>query len=232
MDKIYIDNLDVLVLLSGEVLIKENTADMGEPAEIKRPKKMDKKILRNAKEERRARELSDRRYRKVKHILSVFFILCTLGFFVFLFTAPARVAFWDTVVSWYDENIGWFRDTPEGAPKEIKDKREPAYLPFDAESIVMTESSTNYTLRYDLNNGNKLMIYTQSLLTDGTKWVDHNIRSVKPVYVNGHPANIYVYKNMDEKTLEWNDGEYYYKILLYDNVISDESLLKIAESIK
>lgn len=235
MDRYYIDNLDVLILMSGEVLVNENIADINDPGdgEVKRPKRMDKKILRMAKEEKRARELSDRRYRGAKRIITAFLAICTLALGVFLSMTPVRVAIADTVVSWYDENIGWFRDASEkSAPTTIEEKHEPTNVPFEVTKEVMTESSSNYVIEYNLNNGKKLIVYTQTVKLENSSWIDEHVNRVKPVNINGHSGNIYTYKNMELKSIEWSDNEYKYSIFLYDDLISEESLIKIAESVK
>jgi len=115
-------------------------------------------------------------------------------------------------------------DTEEVPPDEKPEFSEPSYIPDEFE--VINEMQADITRKIDYANGDRLMVFKQSIITNREFRIDTEDTEIKEIKIGEHIIN-YIF-NKGIYNAYWNDNEFSYIITAK---ISFEELLKAIEGI-
>ena len=227
------DKLDALILLAGDVLIEQDVAyarSLNTTDSII-SKRTDRKIRRNINMAFKSHE-----YRRglviTKRIVAALLIVCTILFASAMSIGAVRTNFWNAIVEWFDDYISIkFDQTPAISSENTADFKEPAYLPngYEAANRFITDYSNKIT--YHVND-TKALIYIQKVISSNETLIDNKNCILHDIEISSYPGILAVYSNdILSYTLMWKDLKYSYMIESYNLDLSENELIKIAESI-
>lgn len=225
------DRLDVLILLSGDTLVRENvelfrnTDTSATPC----PRSLDRRIKRLIDREERAREYGSVLH-TAKQCAAVFFAVCTLSLALLLSIDEVRAAVWDFIVEFYDDYLAVTFESKAEIPKvlevkEIDTGRE------DWEKEVELNTRDAYSAAY-YENGKLVLSYLQMVVSDNEQWIDNENSVTEEVEVGNNSALLIFRVNRQTYSLSWSDGTYFYLLESDSPEISKEEMLSIAKTVK
>ena len=191
--------------------------------------------------------VSDKTRRKVMNTLRMKYLRESIGFQItkritvaclaivtVLFAAamsiqPIRAAFWEAVVTWYEDYIAIRieKDPEVDYPKVIEERILPENLPDGWRMEVFSEDKAGGLYQiYGTNN--EYIVYQQMVVTDAVPWLDNKDCVVKEIMIKD---------NVEGYLLTYSDGDiivYWieqYEFSLSGRYVSKEQLLQIAKKL-
>lgn len=223
-------NMDALIMSAAHVLI-EDTADYMrsiDTSDTVISKKLDKRIYKRIRQNSR-----ENHWNRVpvtfKKIVAAVMVFCTISFALCMSVEAVRENVWNTILEWYDKFVAVFYVTEETPPSVIEEYREPELQLAGTERQLIEQTDVINQIFY-LENEDVAMIYQQSVIGDESADIDSEQCSLREVDISNVKAQLFIY-NDDSKTITWHDSQYMYVIYTYTE-ISDELLIKIAESVR
>lgn len=142
---------------------------------------------------------------------------------------PIRAAFWEAVLTWYEDYIAirMEKDPEVDYPKFIEERILPENIPEGWRIEVVGENKVNgmYEI-YGTEEEN--IIYEQMVFTGRGVWYDNTDCIIDKVLINGN-TTAYLLTYLDgDIALHWVDR---YEFSLFTENSSQEQLIKIAEDI-
>lgn len=191
---------------------------------------LDKKILGMIKnyEKTEKRKQNFRLLRKAASKAAVFIAILTIGFVITFTTVEA---FKITVINFIIEQrekfslISLSENDNISVPTELKGKYYPYYLPegYEIENTFITNSSVEISY---INNNNETINYYY-FSNNVASGIDTENRMKTSVLINGLKGT--VFSKDEHRILVFKSEEY---IFIIDGLITQEEIIKIAESIK
>lgn len=193
-------------------------------------KELDSKILKMIKsyENDMKRKKFLMKLKKITAKTAIFIIIFVIGFFITFSTVDA---FKITVINFYIEqkekftSLSLTENNPSPVPSGLTGKYYPHYLPegYEISNTFVNEDKveTSYV------NKNKEIINYGYFGIDATAGIDTESRTETSVFINGIQG--YIYSKNNHKILAFTREDY---IFVIDGFISQEEIIKMAESIK
>lgn len=165
----------------------------------------------------------------LKRVAVLFMVVSMLLFTVTMCIEPIRAAFWEAVVTWYEECIGilFLVEGGEGVPEFIEENVFPDYLPegWRIETIAETQSANVYHI---LGTEDEMILYRQMVCQDREILVNNEQCVIETFLLNNKSEAILCTYPNNQITLIWNDQ---YTFLLDGEEIDSKILISIAESV-
>ncbi len=227
------DKLDALIMLAGDVLIEKDVAyarALDTTGSII-SKRVDRKIKQNIKIAFLSHEYL-RGWVVTKRVVAALLIACTILFASAMSIEAVRTNFWNAIVEWFDDYISLkFIQPIIYSTKNTADFKEPAYLPDGYEVTDRFDTDYSNKITYYMN-GAKALIYNQKVISSNETLIDNENCTIHDIEINGYLGVLAVYSdNTIYYTLTWKDQKYIYKIETYNFDLSEDELIKIAESV-
>ncbi len=193
-------------------------------------KELDSKILKMIKsyENDMKRKNAFMKLKKIATKAAIFIAIFTIGFYITFSTVDA---FKITVINFFIEQKEKFsilsltENKPSPVPSELTEKYYPHYLPEGYELSDTFVSDNSVEISY-INKENKIINYGY-FGADATAGIDTENRTETIVLINGNQGHIYSKNN--HKILTFASDDY---IFVIDGFITQEEMIKMAESIK
>lgn len=163
-------------------------------------------------------------FSKYAAIILIIFILSN-GLLVVTVQAYREKVF-EIITNVYKEFTSIITKTEE-VPEPLTEKpdfTEPLYIPEGFE--VINDIQTDITRKIDYENGDRILVYKQNIITNSELRIDTEGTEIKNIKINGTSINYVFNKGM--YNAYWNDNEYFY---LITGEISFEELLKVIEGV-
>ncbi len=187
-----------------------------------RYKKNMKKIIKEYSRTHMQRKFAT--FSKYAAIILIIFILANS---LLVVTVQAyREKVFEMITNVYKEFTSIITKTEE-VPEPLTEKpefTEPSYIPEGFE--VINNMQTDITRKIDYENGDRILVYKQNILTNSELRIDTEGTEIKNIKINGTSINYVFNKGM--YNAYWNDNEYFY---LITGEISFEELLKVIEGV-
>ncbi|MBQ9939993.1 MAG: DUF4367 domain-containing protein [Clostridia bacterium] len=165
-----------------------------------------------------------------KRCTAVILIICTISFVAAISVEAVRTAIWNAIVDLFDSHISVSYTKELPPPTVIEEIKEINPGREDWEKQVFVNSDYHYSVIY-LENGIKVLSYSQELLDKHDPWYDNQNSVVKNVRV-GKDYGVLVFRTSQETySLLWNDEKYSYMLTAHSTNISEKALIEIAETI-
>ena len=168
----------------------------------------------------------------LKRIAVAVMLICTISLGCVLSIKAVREAIWNTILSWYDKRIEVTfvpEDTDVISNTTIVDYREPTAGLDGYEKFELIHTPSSNSIEYE--NGDRLIIFTQSLLNAASVNISNNDTIVRDVIINGFGGvyGEYISNGICFINIVWSDGEYQYSL---EGNESLDRLIAVAESVK
>lgn len=193
-------------------------------------KKLDSKILNMIKsyENDMKRKSTFMKLKKLASKAAIFIAIFTIGFYITFSTVDA---FKITVINFFIEQKEKFsllsltENNPSPVPSELTEKYYPHYLPEGYELSDTFVNDNSVEISY-INKENEIINYGYFGI-DATTGIDTENRTETSVLINGNQG--YIYSKNNHKILTFTS---YDCIFVIDGFITQEEMIKMAESIK
>ncbi|MBO5273162.1 MAG: DUF4367 domain-containing protein, partial [Clostridia bacterium] len=119
--------------------------------------------------------------------------------------------------------------TEDDVPTTIEVKRQPVIDEDGWTEEVAVDSPSMYSVNYYLD-GTLVMIFHQTRINSENMWSDDTDVTIQEIYVAQNEGALLKYAN-GNTVIAWSDGDYSYSLLRRIDTISEEELLKIAETV-
>lgn len=193
-------------------------------------KELDSKILKMIKnyeiDMKRKRTLM--KLKKITAKAAIFIVIFVIGFFITFSTVDA---FKIMVINFFIEQKEKFtllsltENNPSPVPSELTERYYPHYLPEGYEILNTFVNENKVEISY-INKNNEIINYGYFGI-DATAGIDTENRTETSVLINGMQG--YIYSKNNHKILVFTTEDY---IFVIDGFISQDEIIKIAESIK
>ena len=149
-----------------------------------------------------------------------------------LMTVSVRAFFpeiWKVFVSWFEDYASVsFEGVHNDSSSELEELMEPSYVPEGLVAERHTEYVGVYKVDYCIDD--KVVIqYTQGLSLGNSLFID-NSYELSPISVLGYDG--YLGSNDSTRIIAWDDSKYTYRIFFDITNISEDEVIKVAESVK
>lgn len=175
---------------------------------------------------------------KFKRILSrtaiIALVVISVMFAAMMSVSAIRSAIWKIITEWYEEYIA-VGYVPEEClevsepPKMIEEIRKPTLLPLGAEEEIVINSKNMVVSEYYIDQ-DCYVSFRQFLLKTDIGKIDGDDAQMKEILVGEHKGWIITYDVEKYIAIDWNDGEYGYRII--SEFLNESELILVAESIK
>jgi len=222
-------NLDILLAANADVLTDQDAEYLRQldVSDVEISAETDKRITRMIKRKSWLEALHTPML-VCKRIAAVFLIVCTIGFAVCMSVQEVRAYVINMIFEW-SEKFVTVHYVPETTPPSIiKDYREPALQLSDTEKKVIMQNEIDNVILY-LKDEGRAISYQQTLISNSPDLDSENC-SIENVMISDYEAKLFSYED-GGITLTWHDNEYAYLMSADSQVISDELLIIMAESV-
>ncbi|MBE6617120.1 MAG: hypothetical protein E7627_04160 [Ruminococcaceae bacterium] len=149
----------------------------------------------------------------------------TIGFGVCMSIQPVRAAFWNAIVTWYEDYVAVLFEPEEEMPTTIEEQITPV-VPDGWICEVIKSNDINYSCILLGPNGEQV-IYSQSVYSDEEEWFDDNSIIENIILDNGINA---ILLTLDDGSISVTfKSKYVFEVLGYD--ISRDALMRIVNGI-
>lgn len=167
----------------------------------------------------------------LKRVMVACLVMVTVMFTVAMSIKPIRAAFWEAVVTWYENYISIRYEANEtDYPKLIEKRIMPQSLPSGWRIDVLDESDASVNYLITGTNG-EIIYYDQIAIDNEEIWFNNKGAVEEKVFIDDNEAYIYSYRDGEstEYNVIWRDE---YIFILSSEHVSKEILIQIAETIK
>lgn len=193
-------------------------------------KELDSKVLKmiNSYENDMKRKNTFMKLKKITSKAAIYIVIFTIGFFITFSTVDA---FKITVINFFIEQKEKFsllsltENNPSTVPSELTEKYYPHYLPEGYELSNTFVNDNGVEISY-INKENEIINYGYFGI-EATAGIDTENRAETSVLINDNQG--YIYSKNDHKILTFTSDDC---IFVIDGFISQEEMIKMAESIK
>ncbi|WP_313346352.1 DUF4367 domain-containing protein [Sedimentibacter sp.] len=161
-------------------------------------------------------------FRKYAAVVLIIFILTNS--FLIITVQAYRTRVFKIITTIYDTFTSIITETDENPLNEAPEFTEPSYIPDGFE--VINDIKTDITRKIDYENGDRILVYKQSIITSSELRIDTEGNEIKNIKIKEHSVNYVFNKGM--YNAYWNDNKFSYIITAET---SFEELLKVIESI-
>ncbi len=164
----------------------------------------------------------------LQRVAVVILVVMSLCFAGTMSIDAVRATLWETIVEWFEDSIFFqFVVDDETVQEVINEYKEPK-LSDKYKRKEIRKNRTSFYVEYI--SGEKVIMYTQSLLSDNDILLSNHDTIFQEVIINQYEGKMTEFQSKDTKALTfiWNDGIYMYKI---EGNLELEELLIIAESV-
>lgn len=161
----------------------------------------------------------------IKRVAVACMAVITIGFGVCMTIQPVRVAFWNAIVTWYEDYVAVLFEPEEEMPTTIEEQITPV-VPDGWICEVIKSNEINYSCLLIGPNGEQVF-YSQSVYSGGEERFDDNCIIENIVLDNEINAILFT---LDDGSISVTfKSKYVFEVLGYD--ISKEALLEIVNGI-
>lgn len=165
-----------------------------------------------------------------KRVVVACLVFVTVFFASAMCIQPVRAAFWNAIVTWYEEYIGivFEREEEIEYPTTIEERILPEFLPEGWTIDVLDESeySNEYMLTGPLN---ELVFYRQGIVDETETWYDNTECKINIITIHEQTDAYWIRYTDGSNTLTWKE-QYIFTLAGLD--VSKEILVEIAEAIE
>lgn len=165
-----------------------------------------------------------------KRVVVACLVFVTVFFASAMCIQPVRAAFWNAIVTWYEEYIGIVFEKGEEIeyPTTIEERILPESLPDEWEIEVLVESIVRN--EYMLSGpSNEIVLYSQNIVDEAEMWYDNTDCEVNEITIHDQTEAYWIHYADGSNTITWR-GKYIFTLAGLD--VSKEMLVEIAEVIK
>ena len=178
----------------------------------------------------------------LKRVAAVVLATGTLLFAIAMSIEPVRAAFFDAVLTWYDNYIGIHFEKEEAVyniehndnnletvyiPKYIETPMKPTYVPegWTMECVSSNDGLVSYIM---LGENEAMVIFEQIPIDEENIMVDNNVDQVEDIWLNGGAAKLFRYSG-GEIHLVWSNVCVFQ---LSGQYVDSDTIVKIANSVQ
>ncbi|MBR4962099.1 MAG: hypothetical protein IKY52_14475 [Clostridia bacterium] len=155
-------------------------------------------------------------------------VIVTVAFASAMCIQPVRAAFWNAIVTWYEDYIGILFISDGEYPAKIQERKFPE-IPDGWDLVIVGESDINGL--YEITGpAGEYVAYEQRVCAEISQGYDNTECNIREILLNGNTkAHIITYYQDEALIITWIDQ---YEYTLLGEIITEEQLIAIAETIK
>lgn len=165
-----------------------------------------------------------------KRVAVACLVFVTVFFASAMCIQPVRAAFWNAIVTWYEEYIGivFEREDEIEYPTTIEERILPESLldGWTIEVLVESIASNEYMLS---GPSNEIVFYSQDIVDEAEMWYDNTDCVVNKITIHDQTEAYWIHYADGSNTITWKE-QYIFTLVGLD--VSKEILVEIAETIK
>ena len=165
----------------------------------------------------------------MKRVAVACLAIVTVLFAAAMSIQPIRAAFWEAVVTWYEDYIAIRMEKGPDVdyPKVIEERILPENLP--EEWRIETVSEDKVGGRYHIYGSNgEYIIYRQMVVTDASSWYDNTDCVIEEIMIDDNIRGYLLTYSDGDIVVYWMEQ---YKFSLLGRDTSEEQLIQIAKNI-
>ena len=163
----------------------------------------------------------------IKRIAIACMAVITIGFGVCMSIQPVRAAFWNAIVTWYEDYVAVLFEPEEEMPTTIEEQITPV-VPDGWMCEVIKSNDINYSCIL-LGPSGEQVIYNQKIYSDEEVWFDEKDCKVERIKLNHGEDAIVFYYDDGRVSISWVN-KYQFELIGYN--ISVSILETIVEGIR
>lgn len=162
----------------------------------------------------------------IKRIAIACMAVITIGFGVCMSIQPVRAAFWNAIVTWYEDYVAVLFEPEEEMPTTIEEQITPV-VP-DGWVLELSYANERDVMYNIIGGSGEVVIYQQMVYSNIENWFDDENCVLENITLdNGCEAVLLVYAD-DSYTISWNN-RYVFTLIGYN--ISRNVIIDLANSI-
>ena len=221
-------NFDILMKLAVDRCMEDEIAEFDalDTSDITVPEKTRRKVMNTLRMKYLRESLG---VQIMKRITVACLAIVTVLFAAAMSIQPIRAAFWEAVVTWYEDYIAirMEKDPEVDYPKVIEERILPENLPEGWRIEVFSEDKAG-GMYHMYGPNDEYIVYQQIVVTNAVPWFDNKDCVVKEIMIKD---------NVEGYLLSYSDGDiivYWigqYEFSLSSRNVSKEQLLQIAKEL-
>lgn len=221
-------NFDILMKLAVDKFMEDEIAEFDalDTSDVTVTEKTRRKVMNTLRMKYLRESIG---FQVTKRIMVACLAIVTVLFAVAMSVQPVRAAFWEAVVTWYEDYIAirMKKDPEVDYPKVIEERILPENLPEGWRTEVFSESKAG-GMYHIYGPKDEYIVYKQMVVTDTSSWYDNTDCVVEEIVLDDNVKGYLLTYSDGDIVVCWMEQ---YKFSLLGRGASKEQLIQIAKDI-
>lgn len=221
-------NFDILMKLAVDKFMEDEIAEFDalDTSDVTVTEKTRRKVMNTLRMKYLRESIG---FQVTKRIMVACLAIVTVLFAVAMSVQPVRAAFWEAVVTWYEDYIAirMKKDPEVDYPKVIEERILPENLPEGWRTEVFSEDKV-IGMYHIYGPNEEYIVYKQIVVIDATSWYNNKDCIIEEIMINDNVKGYLLTYSYGNIVVHWTEQ---YEFSLSGENTSREQLIQIAKDI-